>query len=482
MLSDARASSYKYFPLNKGGDFRRWYGNNEKVILFDSKSFEYLSNMGNHLPSRELYFKRGLTWSKITASMISIRYDDYGFIFSSVGMKGFPDNEYMFYVLAFLNSNVALKLIEILSPTFSFLTTDLEKLPFRYPPSGTLKQKIDRISEECILLSRQDWDSFETSWDSKTCPMLDVSFKGQDIEHSFLNWQSHCNGMVRRLMELEIENNGLFIEIYDLQDELTPDVPENQITLARVDLETGINRFISYGVGCMMGRYSLDQPGLVYAHSENIDFDLTKYQTFPADEDGIIPIMDVDWFPEDVTNRFSEFLKIAWPYETFEENLKFVADSLSPKGGEMPIDTIRRYLSTNFFKDHLQTYKRRPIYWLFSSGKERAFQCLVYLHRYNDGTLSRMRNEYVTPLFGKMNARIDFLKHDIEAASSASLRNKFQKQFDGLKKKLAELTAFDAELRHYADKRIELDLDDGVKVNYEKFGKLLAEVKAVTGE
>lgn len=305
--------------------------------------------------------------------------------------------------------------------------------------------------------------------------------------------------MTLEMQRIEEESNRIFIEAYGLQDEVTPDVPLSEITLScnphyryRGDkteeelegllLADTMKELISYAIGCIMGRYSLDQPGLVYAHNGNIDFDLTKYQTLPADEDGIIPIMDMDWFPDDVTNRFSEFLEVAWSDEALDENLKFVADSLSPRVGEMPSDSIRRYLSTTFFKDHLQTYKRRPIYWLFSSGKERAFQCLVYLHRYNEGTLSRMRNEYVTPLFGKMNARIDFLRHDIEAASSASLRNKLQKQLDNLKKKLAELTAFDDELRHYADKRIKLDLDDGVKVNYGKFGRLLAEVKAVTGE
>jgi type II restriction/modification system DNA methylase subunit YeeA len=232
----------------------------------------------------------------------------------------------------------------------------------------------------------------------------------------------------------------------------------------------------------MMGRYSLDQPGLIYAHSGNIDFDPSKYQTFPANPDGIIPITDMEWFSDDTANRIAQFMKIVWPVGTLDENLKFLAASLSLKAAEMPRDTIRRYLNNGFYKDHLQTYKRRPIYWLFSSGRERAFQCLVYLHRYNEGTLSRMRNEYVTPLFGKMNARIDFLKHDIDNASSTSIGNKLRKQQDILKRKLAELTAFDDELRHFADKRIKLDLDDGVKVNYGKFGNLLAEVKSVTGE
>ena len=305
--------------------------------------------------------------------------------------------------------------------------------------------------------------------------------------------------MTLEMQQLEEENNRIFIEAYGLQDELTPDVPLSEITLtcnphyryggnkSEEELESllltdTIKELISYAIGCMMGRYSFDHPGLIYAHSGNIDFDPSKYKTFPADDDGIIPIMDQEWFPDDATNRFVEFLKVAWSPETLDENLKFVADSLKPKRNETPIETIRRYLSTSFFKDHLKTYKKRPIYWLFSSGKQKAFECLVYLHRYNESTLSRMRSTYVTPLQGNFSSRLEFLQNEKDAASTASAKNKFQKEIDQLKKKQAELSKFDDELRHYADMKISLDLDDGVKVNYGKFGKLLAEKNAITGE
>lgn len=238
---------------------------------------------------------------------------------------------------------------------------------------------------------------------------------------------------------------------------------------------------VSYAIGCMMGRYSLDDPGLIYANSGNVGFDPSRYSTFPADDDGIVPIMQTDWFDDDATNRVVEFIKVAWSPETLTENLKFVADSLGAKSGETPIDTIRRYLSSDFFKDHLKTYKKRPIYWLFSSGKEKAFEALVYLHRYNEGTLSRMRMEYVTPLQGRIASRIDQLGRDIDAAASTAAQNKLRKEQEKLKKQQAELVKFDEELRHYADMRIKLDLDDGVKVNYGKFGNLLAEAKAITG-
>jgi type II restriction/modification system DNA methylase subunit YeeA len=231
----------------------------------------------------------------------------------------------------------------------------------------------------------------------------------------------------------------------------------------------------------MMGRYSLDKPGLIYAHSGGEGFDPGEYQTFPADSDGIVPLTEFEWFEDDAANRLEEFIATAWPNDHLEENLKFIAESIGQKKSESARDAIRRYVSTGFYKHHLSLYKKRPIYWLFSSGKQRAFQCLVYLHRYNAGTLSRMRTEYVIPLQGKIESRIDQLELDIEAASSTSHQKKLTKERDTLVKHREELQTFDEKLRHYADQRITLDLDDGVKVNYAKFGDLLAEVKAITG-
>ncbi|HGY7318936.1 TPA: SAM-dependent methyltransferase, partial [Escherichia coli] len=247
---------------------------------------------------------------------------------------------------------------------------------------------------------------------------------------------------------------------------------------------------VSYSIGCMMGRYSLEREGLVYAHAANNGFEQLveegTYKTFPADEDGIIPLTDQEWFKDDATNRFREFIQVVWGEEHLQANLDFVAESLclnaiKPKKSESALETIRRYLSTQFYKDHLKTYKKRPIYWLFSSGKQKAFECLVYLHRYNEGTLSRMRTEYVTPLLGKYDAYAEQLEKQIETADSTSEANRFKKELDALTKKQVELREFDDKLKHYADMRISLDLDDGVKVNYGKFGDLLADVKAITG-
>jgi type II restriction/modification system DNA methylase subunit YeeA len=231
-----------------------------------------------------------------------------------------------------------------------------------------------------------------------------------------------------------------------------------------------------------MGRFSLDRPGLIYAQGGNAGFDPGQYKTFPSDEDGILPLLESDWgIPDDAANRLVEFIAVAWPKERLEENLKFIAESLGPAKDERPRDTIRRYLATGFYKDHLRWYKRRPIYWLFSSGKQRAFQALVYLHRYHEGTLARMRTEYVIPLMGKIAARIEQLEGDKTGATSTSHRRKLEKEQDTLKKQQTELQAYDEKLRHHADLRIKLDLDDGVKANYGKFGDLLAEVKTVTG-
>ncbi len=283
------------------------------------------------------------------------------------------------------------------------------------------------------------------------------------------------------MKRLEEENNRLFIEAYGLQDELTPDVPDEQITLNRADREKDSQRLVSYAIGCMMGRYSLDASGLIYAHAGNEGFDATKYPTFPADADGIVPITDMLWFEDDAANRVQEFLQAVWGKATLDENMAWLAESLGGKDSETPIETIRRYLSNSFYKDHLQTYKKRPIYWHFSSGKQGAFQALVYLHRYNEGTLARMRSEYVVPLMGKLKSRIEMLEKDANSATSTAARNKLNKEIEQLNKKQFELQTYDEKLRHHADMRIKLDLDDGVKVNYGKFGDLLSDVKAITG-
>lgn len=476
--SHAQQSGKKWFPYNKGGEFRKWYGNQNFVIAFDSENYALLKNMGNHCPSENYYFCPSVSWSKVTSGFFSMRYFPAGFIFADAGMSIFcKDSKQLMNILGVLNSQVSLVLISNLSPTLNFEAGTLSKFPLNSEILDIKK------TQQCIELAKTDWNNYETSWDFTENPL--IRQKQPTLKAAFEQWQTQNCAAIVEMKRLEEENNRLFIDAYGLQDELSPDVLEAQITLGRADREKDIQRFISYAIGCMMGRYSLDADGLIYANAGNVDFDLARYQTFAADDDGIIPLTDQDWFKDDATNRFRDFVRTVWGEDNLQANLSFVAESLclgslTAKRGEQSMETIRRYLSNQFYKDHLQTYKKRPIYWLFSSGKQKAFEGLVYLHRYNDSTLPRMRTEYVTPLLGKYEAFADQLKKQLEDATTSEA-TRLKKDLTALEKKQTELRAFDDKLKHYADRRIKLDLDDGVKVNYGKFGDLLAEVKAVTG-
>jgi type II restriction/modification system DNA methylase subunit YeeA len=394
-----------------------------------------------------------------------------------------------------MNSAIMTQAVNALSPTLNFEVGQVQEFPF----IGPVGEKHVGLVETLVSNATIDWNAYELSWDFQALPPLTAfSDANPTLEASYSAWISQNRDTIAETKRLEEENNRLFIDVYGLGEELTPGVPIDQITLTvnpayryggNLTEEEQWTRFredtmqelVSYAIGCMMGRYSLDEPGLVYAHCGNEGFDSSRYRTFAADSDGIIPVTDTDWFEDDACHRLIEFLSVAWDKSHLEENLRFLAGNLSPKKNESSRETLRRYLSDNFFKDHLQTYKKRPIYWLFSSGKQRAFQALVYLHRYNEGTLARMRTEYVIPLQGMITSRIERLGEEIEKTNSTAQRKKLEKERDRLLKQRPELQAFDEKLRHYADMRIALDLDDGVKVNYGKFGDLLAEVKSVTG-
>ena len=530
-LNEALESNMRYFPFDKGGEFRRWYGNNEKVLKLDLGSYTKLKEIGNNLPSRDLYFNKGITWSKITSFKISVRFDNYGFVFSSVGLKGFPSVENLYCSLGFMNSSVVEEYTKILSPTLSIVSGDIERLPYINIENKQLNKNVSRL----IFIAMVDWNTYETSWDFQSNPLIVGSAERIDsqqivaenvglrdkianptyrVSDIYTGWQNQNQNTIAEMQRLEQENNRLFIDAYGLQDELNPDVPLEQITLTvnpkyryggKLSDEALANRFqsdtlaelISYAIGCMMGRYRMDAEGLIYAHTGNVDFD-SIYDgeidsrlrgndvVFKPDNDGILPLTDQEWFADDVTQRINDFVRVVWGTEHQQQNLDFIAQSLclyalKPKSGETSLDTIRRYLSTQFYKDHLKTYKKRPIYWLFSSGKQKAFECLVYLHRYNDSTLARMRTEYVTPLLGKYSSEAEGLTKQIDDASSTVEASRYKKALTALEKKQTELSEFDDKLKHHADMRISLDLDDGVKVNYGKFGDLLADVKGVTG-
>ncbi len=509
----AKLSGGKWFPHHKGGDYRRWYGNNEWVVNWedDGKEMYSLAAAINGSPSRtirspDFYFRPCLTWSDVSISSFAVRWSEAGHIFDISAPCIFPASNLRLSIAGFLCSAVAVEMLRLLNSTVHFLVSDIASLPVLVDQLSQSTECIQKNALSAIEIARQDWNSSETSWDFSCSPVIQnraaTLRESQDVSDSvFLE-------RFRNMKKCEELNNRLFIDAYGLQDELSPEVPDDQITLYRPDREEDIKRLASYAIGCMMGRYSLDQPGLIYARSCNQGFDQAPYTSFRADDDGIIPLLETDWgIRDDATNRIVEFINVCWPGNLttdhtditdnkdkgkdelsssvssvksvvktssyLDENIRFIEDSLGT--------TIRQYLANGFYKHHLSMYKKRPIYWLFSSGKQRAFQCLVYLHRYHEGTLARMRTEYVIPLQGQIAGRIEQLEGDKAKATSTSHRKKLQKEQDDLKKQQTELLTFEEKLKHAADQKIALDLDDGVKVNYGKFGDLLAESKAICG-
>lgn len=489
---------YRWVPLKSGGDFRKWYGNFDKIIRFDPAAYNELRNMGNRCASEDCYFRPGITWSDIGSTKdFGARYCGAGAVFSTVGHSLFAAPSDVPAIGALLCSKLSTLFLALINPTLHANPGDVARIPFTL--TGDSRREVERIYAACVDAAVHDWDQSERSWNFQSHPILTVtSTSTSTLESSYIAWITQNRATIADMKRLEEENNRLFICAYGLGDELMPDVPIEQITLTvnpayryggKVSEEEQRTRFrqdsmaelVSYAIGCMMGRYSLDAPGLIYAHSGNVGFDASRYARFPADADGIVPVTDELWFEDDAALRVREFLLAVWGKDSLEQNMAFLANNLGRKASESSEQAIRRYLADKFFKDHLQTYKKRPIYWLFSSGKQGAFQALVYLHRYNAGTLSRLRAEYVVPLTGKMQTKLEELEQDVAASSSTAQRNKLTKQLEKLRKQHLELLAYDEQLRHYADQRITLDLDEGVKVNYGKFGDLLAEVKAVTG-
>ena len=502
----AAQSGKKWFPYNKGGEFRKWFGNNEFLVNWESDGRAvraFGTENGGRARSRaqntEFYFLPSVTWSDVTSGPASFRVNDSGAIHDVAGMSAFSFRGVgRLLLVGYCNTPIVRAIARATNPTLHFQIGDFVNIPF-VDVGENLSLDVTKNVDQLVCTTVTDWDTYERSWNFQSLPILTPpSDTTLTIESSYTNWTTHNRDTIAEMKRLEEENNRLFIDACGLTDELTPDVPIKQITLtvnpayryggelteeelwARFRQDT-MKELVSYAIGCMMGRYSLDELGLISAHSSNVGFDAARYTTFPADSDGIVPLTHFEWFDDDATHRLIKFISVAWNAAYLEDNLTFLADNLSKRNNESSCETLRRYLCDNFFKDHLQTYKRRPIYWLFSSGKQKAFQCLVYLHRYNASTLARMRTEYVIPLQGMMASRLHRLKDDIAANTSTVRRNGLEKERATLVNQQSELREFDEKLRHYADQRIGLDLDDGVKVNYGKFGDLLAEVKAVTG-
>lgn len=475
---DSLARATRWFPYNKGGDFRKWYGNNDYVVNWENDGYEIKHNFDDNgkLRSRpqntQFYFKNGVTWTLLSSSNFGVRISESHSIFDVNGMSAFSDSESMNrYILGYLASKVNFKILMIINPTLAFQAGDISKCPLIIKNENS----IENIVNLNIVLSKSDWNSFETSWDFKIHPLVKNHIP--TISEAYNLWKDECESRFNTLKSNEEELNRIFIDIYGLQDELDPYVEDKDVTVRKADLVRDIKSFVSYAVGCMFGRYSLDVEGLAYAGGE---WDSSKYSTFIPDADDIIPICDEEYFEDDIVTRFVEFVRVVYGSDTLEDNLSFIANALGGKGN--PRDVLRNYFLNDFFKDHCNTYQvtgsgKRPIYWLFDSGKKNGFKALVYIHRYTPDLIARMRTGYVHPQQARYRTQVELLQNQIDDASSTSEKVKLSKQLKKINEQLLELNKFEEVVHHWADKMEPMDLDDGVKANYAKFQELLAKIK-----
>lgn len=473
---DSEESNAKWFPFNKGGDFRKWYGNFDYVINWEHNGCELRNFKNAAIRNSDYYFKPHVTWSKVSISKVAFRYRPKGSVFSDAGCAANFDENVLWYALGLLNTKYAQTVFNIINPTVNYTQSTIASLPFIIEEDK--KEWVTDIVKKCVYDAQTDWNSFETSWDYKCHPLLSVISRNPalfddtddiDLAECYTCWENECNERFNQLKANEEELNRIFIDIYGLQDELTPEVEDKDVTVRKADLQRDIKSLISYAVGCMFGRYSLNEEGLVYAGGE---WDDSKYTTFIPDADNIIPITDEEYLEDDIVSRFCTWLKTAFGAESLETNLDFIAKALSNKG-DTSREIIRNYFLNDFFKDHCNTYSvtgsgKRPIYWLFDSGKQNGFKALVYLHRYNADTIGNVRVDYLYRMqrvyeseIGRMQDTIDNSKNSREVSLATKRKEKLQKQ-------LKECREYDEKIGHLALARIELDLDDGVKVNYRK--------------
>lgn len=526
----------KWFPITKGGSYRKWYGNRYYLINWKNNGEEIKNFDGSVIRNESMYFSRGLSWSTVSSSHLSMRYYEDGFLFESKGSKcHFNDYSIMLYSLGLINSIVTEDMLLFLSPTLDFHEGPLGRVP--YIESESDKTTIEDVVKENVKLSKSDWDSFETSWDFKRSPLLEplvepsyeeqvqmdndtfsvMGYLGPDkadevfyanrpirmmgpLEFAYEKYRNHANENFYHLKMNEEALNRIFIDIYGLQDELKPEEEEKMVSVHRIydseaeipleekEDEDGkkkkvrmpyamtkkdvIKNFISYAVGCMFGRYSLDFEGLAYAGGE---WDSSKYSSFIPDKDNVIPLTEEEYFDDDILSRFIEFVKICFGEESIEDNLAFIADALEGKG--TPREVIRSYFLNDFYKDHLKMYQKRPIYWLFESGKKNGFKALIYMHRCQKDTVARVRTDYVHEIQSRYRAEIEDIEKRKETVSSTSEKVKLEKREALVKAKAEEVRIYEEKIHHLADQMIDIDLDDGVKVNYAKFQDILAKIK-----
>ena len=464
----------KWFPIVKYTSNRKWYGNMISVVdwKFDGAEIKNLilakgESISRYVRSEDKYFKGGLTWSHSTyGTSFSMRILPPNTIINIEGPGVFDLHEQLYYVLALMNSKVASYIFETTIGSIHVQSGDINKFPYCY--NCNFVGSVDKLAKSSVFISKFDWDSFETSWDFQHHPLLrEIS----TIAEAFDQWQSECDDRFNQLKSNEEELNRIFIDIYGLQDELIPDVEDKDVTVRTADLGRDIRSFISYAVGCMFGRYSLDVDGLVYAGGE---WDNSKYASFAADKDNIIPICDDEYFEDDIVGLFVEFVKTVYGADTLDENMKFIADALGGKG--QPKDVIRNYFLNDFYKDHCKIYQKRPIYWLFDSGKKNGFKALIYMHRYQPDTIARIRTDYVHEQQARYRTVIADLEQRIANASTGE-RVKLNKKLTTLQAQDTEIRTYEEKIHHLADQMISIDLDDGVKKNYAIFQDVLAKIK-----
>ncbi|OON94625.1 MAG: type II deoxyribonuclease [Candidatus Epulonipiscioides saccharophilum] len=472
-LEDALNSGMKWFPCNKGGERRQWYGNYDYLVNWENNGYEirnFKDSNGKQrsgINSPQTYFKEAITWSDITTGDFAIRYRIPGSIHEATGMSAFGDN--LNYLLGLLGSKIANHFFKILNPTIHLRIGNFSNFPVL--KDEQCETKVVELVKENIAISKKDWDSFETSWDFEYHPLVDQKINEKTIADKFKQWENECNDRFNVLKANEEELNRMFIGIYGLQDELNPELEDKDITVRKADLAREIKSLISYAIGCIFGRYSLDVKGLAYAGGE---FDNSKYTTFKPDVDNIIRICDDEYFEDDIVGKFIKFISVVYGEDELEENLEFIAKTLNPKGEAREV--IRNYFLNEFYSDHCKIYKKRPIYWLFDSGKKNGFKGLIYMHRYSSDLLAKIRTDYVHEQQERYRIQIAILE---DSAISATIKEKknLEKRLKTLKEQTLEIRQFEEKIHHLADKNIDIDLDDGVLKNYEIFKDVIAKVK-----
>lgn len=467
-MDDVNLQEQYWIPYNKGGEFRKWYGVQDYVVYWKLGSKDKTRGKEGF---SDYFLHEYVAWSYTISNSIATRYYPNGFLWDVRGSGIMDKSNNLYYLQGLITSKIGITFLQVKSSVMSCQVENIIELPIIIDE----KHIVEPLVVGNVNISRADWDSFETSWDFQIHPLVRGIFKlslenalsDKYIEASFQEWERACNSRFSTLKANEEELNRIFIDIYGLQDELTPEVADKDVTVRKADLGREIRSFISYAVGCMFGRYSLDTPGLAYAGGA---WDDSKYTSYIPEDDNILPITDADYFDDDIVTRFVDFVKVVYGEDTLAQNLEFIANALYPNATTTARETIRRYFQSDFFKDHCKIYQKRPIYWLFDSGKQNGFKALIYLHRYDKYTVARVRTEYLHPLQRKYEAEVDRMNKLADLPeTSARDKAEFKKQTEKIAKQITECRAYDQIISHMAAQTIELDLDDGVKVNYEKF-------------